>query len=68
MLKLPAAKDDWKQKLEETKLKNKALKSSGKYPQSDEKDFKAENIGLATYVPKYTTSDECMFELFPTEH
>ena len=47
---------------------NKALKSSGKYPQSGEKDFKAENIGLATYVPKYTTSDECMFELFPTEH
>ena len=50
------------------KLKNKAFKSSGKYPQqqSGEKDFKTENIELATYVPKYTASDECMFQL--TKH
>ena len=50
------------------KNKNKALISTGKYPQSGEKDFKAENIELATYVPKYTASDECMFQLFLTEH
>ena len=35
---------------------------SKKYPQSGEKDFKADNIELATYVPKYTASDECMFQ------
>ena len=47
---------------------NKAFKLSGKYPSSGEKDFKAENIELATYVPKYTASDVCMFQLFLTEH
>ena len=65
MLKLPTAK------MPESKSgrnKNKAFKSSGKYKQSGEKDFKAENIELATYVPKYTASDEYMFQLFLTEH
>ena len=56
-----------KQWMEEIKVRRLA-KSSGKYPQSGEKDFKAENIELATYVPKYTASDECMFQLFLTEH
>ena len=26
------------------------------------KDFKADDIELATYVPKYTVSNECMFQ------
>ena len=38
------------------------------YRQSGGKDFKAENTELATYVPKYTASDEGMFQLFLTEH
>ena len=53
--------------MEEIKIRH-LVKSSGKYPQSGEKDFKAENIELATYVLKYTASDECMFQPFVTEH
>ena len=45
-----------------------AFKLSGKYPSSGEKDFRAENIELATYAPKYTASDVCMFQLFLTEN
>ena len=32
------------------RYKNKAFKPSGKYPYSGQKDFKAENIDVATYV------------------
>ena len=42
--------------------RNKGFKASGKYPQSGEKDYKAENIELATYVPEYTASNECMLQ------
>ena len=44
------------------------MTKSWKYPLSGEKDFKPENIELATYVPKYAASDEGMFQLFLTEH
>ena len=65
MLKLPGAKhDDWKQKVEEIKIRR--LNQMGNTHSQVKKII--ENIEWATCVPKYTASDECMFQLFLTEH
>ena len=56
--------DDWKQKVEEIKIRRLNQVES---THSQVKKI-IENIELATCVPKYTASDECMFQLFLNEH